>query len=246
MNLDCKSMRALVIAGDCSLVAKAARELEHFGMLVTVRSDERVGLETACSKALDVVIFDAKLLGSGHGETFSSLRTIPRLCIVALTPSNDPLERVCWLEMGADDCMTIPCLPQELTARIRATVRCAHRFNQRRHSTLQVGKLSLSRDTMHAELNGAQVDVTSYEFALLWALARNSGKVMSREQLLEQAKGSADDAFERSIDVQVSRLRNKLGDDPRHPRLLKTVRGAGYLLAPEERNDRPKSPEHRL
>ena len=86
---------------------------------------------------------------------------------------------------------------------------------------------------MHAEINGSRLDLTTYEFALLWALARNCGKVMSREQLIELVKGSAEDAFDRSIDVQVSRLRGKLGDDPRHPRLLKTVRGLGYLLSPE-------------
>ena len=97
--------------------------------------------------------------------------------------------------------------------------------------------MSLSLETMRAEIDGQRLELTSYEFALLWAFARNSGKVLTREQLLELAKGSAEDAFDRSIDVQVSRLRSKLGDDPRHPRFLKTVRGAGYLLVPDSWDD---------
>jgi two-component system response regulator RstA len=226
MNLDCDSIRALVIASESSPVETAVREVEHIGIHIAITSDPQEGLETARSRLLDAVVLDVKLLVSGSGTQFMSLRAIANLCIVALTTSNDALERAHWLEAGADDCMTVPCSPQELAARIRATVRCACRVNLHPHCTLQVGKLILSRETMHAEIKGSRLDLTSYEFALLWALARHCGKVMSREQLLELAKGSAEDAFDRSIDVQVSRLRRKLSDDPKHPRLLKTVRGA--------------------
>ena len=233
MNSNCDFIRALVIASEFSPVGMAAREVEQIGIRIAVTSDLQAGLETARSKVLDAVVFDVTLLGSGAGTQFTSLSAIANLCIVALTTSNDALDRAHWLEAGADDCLTVPCSPRELAARIRATVRRAHRVNLNPHYTLQIGKLILSRETMHAEINGSRLDLTTYEFALLWALARNCGKVMSREQLIELVKGSAEDAFDRSIDVQVSRLRGKLGDDPRHPRLLKTVRGLGYLLSPE-------------
>jgi len=234
MNSDCDFIRALVIASELSPAGTAAREVERIGIHISVTSDPQVGLESACSRVLDAVVFDVKLLGFGSGKQFLSLRAIPNLCIVALMASDDASERAYWLEAGADDCLTVPCSPRELAARIRATVRLARRVNLHSHYTLHVGNLSLSLETMHAEINGSRLDLTTYEFALLWALARHCGKVMSREQLLELVKGSAEDAFDRSIDVQVSRLRSKLGDDPRHPRLLKTVRGVGYLLAPEQ------------
>ena len=99
---------------------------------------------------------------------------------------------------------------------------------------LRVGRLLLDPASQRATLDGRVLNLTSYEFALLRVLAENAGRVLSRERLLDLAKGNADEAFDRSIDVRISRLRQKLGDDPRHPLLLKTVRGSGYLLSPAE------------
>ena len=97
-----------------------------------------------------------------------------------------------------------------------------------------VGGLSLEPETLAATLEGRPLELTAYEFALLLALARRAGRVLSREQLLDLAKGSADESFDRSIDGHISRLRKKLGDDPKRPTLLKTVRGAGYMLVRQE------------
>ncbi len=237
MHLDYEFIRALVIAKEASAVSVAVQALEAHCIYLATSPDPLAALETARSKVFDVVVFDVKLLGPEVGAQFMALRTIPNLCLVGLTRESDALERVRWLEAGADECLSIPLHSDELLARVRATVRCAHRAHFRRHRTLQVGRLSLSLETMRAEISGHKLELTSYEFALLWAFARNSGKVLTREQLLELAKGSAEDAFDRSIDVQVSRLRNKLGDDPRHPKFLKTVRGAGYLLVPDSWDD---------
>ncbi len=233
MLLDCEFIRALVVANELSPARNAVRALEPCCIYVATHADPHAAIETARFKVFDVALFDVELLGPEVGTRFTSLRAIPNLCMVALTSDDDALERIRWLEAGADECITVPCDPKELLARMRATVRCAHRDHIRGHRTLQVGRLCLSLESMCAEIGGSRLELTAYEFALLWAFARNSGKVLTREQLLELAKGSAEDAFDRSIDVQVSRLRSKLGDDPRHPRLLKTVRGVGYVLVPD-------------
>jgi len=237
MQLDYEFIRALVIANEASTVGLAAKAIEAHCIYLAVNPEPLQALETARSKVFDVVLFDVKLFGPEDGPQFTTFRAIPNLCLMALTSDDDALVRVRWLEAGSDECLSVPCEPVELIARLRATIRCAHRSHLRRHRRLQVGRLSLSLETMRAEIDGQRLELTSYEFALLWAFARNSGKVLTREQLLELAKGSAEDAFDRSIDVQVSRLRGKLGDDPRHPKFLKTVRGAGYLLVPDSWDD---------
>ncbi len=233
MRLDCDCIRALIIANDASAVRNATRAVEAYCTYMIADPNPRAAIQTARSQVFDIVLFDTQLFRSEAQARFASFRAVPNLCMFALTIEADALERVRWLDAGADECISIPCEPAELLARLRATVRCAHRAHIRKHSALQIGRLSLSLETMHAEIDGNRLNLTAYEFTLLWVLAQNSGKVLSREELLGLAKGSAEDAFDRSIDVQISRLRNKLGDDPRCPRFLKTVRGAGYLLVPD-------------
>jgi DNA-binding response OmpR family regulator len=140
---------------------------------------------------------------------------------------------VIGLEVGADDYVTKPFSARELLARIRATVRRVRGQVGPTQQLIQVGKLTLDPARMSVVLDGRSIDVTAYEFAILRALALRPGRVLSREQLLDVAKGSAELSFDRSIDVHVSRLRAKLGDDSRNPQILKTVRGVGYLLAGE-------------
>lgn len=135
--------------------------------------------------------------------------------------------------MGADDYLTKPFSARELLARIQAQVRRARGLTQPRQ-LLRVGRLALDVDACQAMLDGQEIALTSYEFSLLRVLAEHAGRVLTREQLLDLAKGGADEAFDRSIDVRVSRLRQKLGDDPRNPAVLKTIRGAGYMLVARE------------
>jgi DNA-binding response OmpR family regulator len=122
---------------------------------------------------------------------------------------------------------------RELLARLRAVTRRAKGKAGPPTATVKVGGLELDPASRRAVLDGRELPLTGYEFDLLRALAERAGRILSREQLMELAKGSAEEAFDRSIDVHVSRLRQKLGDDPKRPRLIKTVRGAGYLLAGE-------------
>ncbi|MCX5743327.1 MAG: response regulator transcription factor, partial [Proteobacteria bacterium] len=132
-----------------------------------------------------------------------------------------------------DDYVTKPFSPRELLARIRATVRRGRGQAGPAPQAITVGALVLDPTRLSVVLDGVTIDVTAYEFSILRALAQRPGRVLSREQLLDLAKGSAELSFDRSIDVHVSRLRAKLGDDSRSPKLLKTVRGAGYMLAGE-------------
>jgi len=148
-----------------------------------------------------------------------------------VTARTEEADRVLGLEVGADDYVTKPFSPRELLARIRATVRRVRGQAGPTQQTVQVGGLVLDPQKMTVTLDGNPIDVTAYEFSILRALAQRPGRVLSREQLLDLAKGSAELSFDRSIDVHVSRLRAKLGDDSRNPKILKTVRGAGYLLA---------------
>jgi DNA-binding response OmpR family regulator len=135
------------------------------------------------------------------------------------------------LELGADDYLPKPFSPRELLARIRAVVRRARGRAGPSLAPVRVGGLTLDPGARRATLHGREIPLTGYEFSLLEALARRPGRILSRDQLMELARGSAEEAFDRSIDVHVSRLRQKLGDDPKRPQLIKTIRGSGYLLA---------------
>jgi DNA-binding response OmpR family regulator len=148
-----------------------------------------------------------------------------------LTARGEEADRVLGLESGADDYIGKPFSSRELLARIRAHVRRASGRLAPRRRPLTVGPLRSDLAAKSVTVRGALVDLTSYEFSLLRALAERQGRVLSREQLLDLARGSAEEAFDRSVDVHIFRLRQKIEADPRRPRLLKTVRGAGYLLA---------------
>jgi DNA-binding response OmpR family regulator len=156
--------------------------------------------------------------------------------IIMLTAREEEADRVMGLELGADDYLAKPFSSRELLARIRAQVRRARGKAGPQVQRIAVGTLVIDPAAMRAELDGRVLGLTTYEFGLLRALAENAGKVLAREQLLVLARGNAEEAFDRSIDVHVSRLRHKLGDDPKQPRLLKTVRGLGYMLALESRS----------
>ena len=153
--------------------------------------------------------------------------------ILMVTARGEEADRVVGLEGGADDYIAKPFSSRELLARIRAHARRARGAVGPAKKSLVVGKLSIDADAMSAILDGTALNLTTYEFQLLKALAERAGRVLSREQLVDIVRGSADEAFDRSVDVHISHLRNKLGDDPRSPRIIKTVRGVGYMLAPE-------------
>jgi two-component system, OmpR family, response regulator len=228
-----QSIKVLLVEDDARLAQLTARYLESHGVLVTVTSDGLEGQAEALRRQYDCVVLDLMLPGRDGIEVTRALRSRTDVPIVMVTARGEEADRVLGLEVGADDYVTKPFSPRELLARIRATVRRVRGQVGPAQQTIQVGGLVLDPARMTVTLDDRPIEVTAYEFAILRALATRPGRVLSREQLLDVAKGSAELSFDRSIDVHVSRLRAKLGDDSRNPRILKTVRGVGYLLAGE-------------
>ncbi|HEY7514614.1 MAG TPA: response regulator transcription factor, partial [Vicinamibacteria bacterium] len=189
-----------------------------------------LAVEEARRSRFDVVLLDLMLPGRSGLEVCRELRARSDVPILVLTARGEEADRVLGLEMGADDYLTKPFSPRELLARIQAQVRRARGQAGPPAREVVVGELALDPRALRATLRGRELPLTAYEFHLLRVLAERAGHVVSRERLLELVRGSAEEAFDRSIDVHISRLRVKLGDDSRHPRLLKTVRGAGYQL----------------
>jgi DNA-binding response OmpR family regulator len=149
--------------------------------------------------------------------------------ILMLTARGDPMDRVVGLEMGADDYLPKPFEPRELLARLRAILRRGR--GGLKPDLLRYGRLEIDRGAREARLDGTPRPLTTYQFALLLALAEHAGRVMSRDALMDAVKGEQIEAFDRSIDVHVSRIRAAIEDDPRKPRRVITVRGAGYVFA---------------
>jgi len=227
-------IRVLLVEDDRRLASLTARYLEGHGLVVTVVADGDQGLAEAVRNPYDVVLLDLMLPGRDGIEVCRELRARRDVPVIMVTARGEEADRVLGLEIGADDYVAKPFSSRELLARIRSVVRRARGHAGPPSRPVQVGRLLLDPGAFRATLDGKVLPLTPYEFTLLRVLAERAGRVLSREQLLDLAKGNAEEAFDRSIDVHISRLRQKLGDDPRNPRLLKTVRGTGYLLATEE------------
>lgn len=226
-----RPIRALLIEDNPRLGELTVRYLQSHGVLVDLEPDGSRGLLAAQTSAYDIVLLDLMLPGRDGISICQELRSRCGVPIIIVTARSEEADRVMGLELGADDYLTKPFSARELLARIRAHVRRARgQVGPTTVALLQVGRLRLDPARLEASLDGRTVLLTAYEFVLLRVLAERAGRILSREQLLDLAKGSADESFDRSIDVHISRLRQKLGDEPKHPQLLKTIRGAGYML----------------
>jgi two-component system OmpR family response regulator len=230
-----ETLRVVLIEDDERLARLTARYLETHGVLVSIAGDGREGLAEVLRQSPDAVLLDLQLPGLDGMSVCRQLRARTDVPIVVITARDEEADRVLGLESGADDYVVKPFSSRELLARIRAQVRRARGRVGPPADRVQVGGLVLEPSSLSATLDGQPLQLTAYEFALLKALAENAGRVLGREQLMCLARGTPDQAFDRSIDVQISRLRSKLHDDPRNPSLLKTVRGAGYVLANDRR-----------
>jgi len=223
-------LRVLLVEDDRRLAELTTAYLEQHGASVVHVLDGEAGLREGRRGSFDVVVLDLMLPRLDGFDVCRALREVSDVPIVAVTARTEVADRVLGLEIGADDYVTKPFSAPELLARIRSVVRRARGLVRPRCRSIRVGRLSLETGSRRTLLDGREISLTGYEFTLLCVLAERAGQVLSREQLLDLAKGSAEESFDRSIDVRVSRLRQKLGDDPRHPRMLKTVRGLGYVL----------------
>lgn len=224
-------LRALFVEDDERLARFTTEYLEQRGVLVTHVPDGERALAEQAKGVFDVVVLDIMLPGRDGFDVCRALRQRTDVPLIVVSARNEESDRVLGLELGADDYLVKPFSPRELLARLSALVRRATGNVGPGPSVLRAGRIAVDVASMRATVDGAEVSLTSGEFQLLRVLMERRGRVLSREQLLELATGSSDDSFDRSVDVRVSRLRQKLGDDPKHPRIIRTVRGVGYLLA---------------
>jgi DNA-binding response OmpR family regulator len=221
----------LYVEDDERLARLTASYLQSHGVNVAVVANGLDAVQEALRVRPDVVLLDIMLPGIDGLEVCRRLRARLDTPIIIVTAHGDEPDRVVGLEGGADDYIVKPFSSRELLARIRAQARRARGRVGPSTQSIAVGDLRVEPQAMQVTLAGRALGLTTYEFALLRALAERAGQVLTREQLIDMVKGSAEEAFDRSIDVHISHLRQKLGDDPRNPRLLKTVRGVGYMLA---------------
>ena len=229
------SFTVVFIEDDERLARLTKAYLQSHGLTVLHAADGIEGLQAVRTRRPDVVLLDLMLPGVDGLEVCRRIRGLSDVPIVMLTARDGETERVTGLESGADDYVTKPFSSPELLARLRAQVRRARGLTGPAPvAPIRVGSLTVMPSSHSATLGSERLNLTTFEFALLRALAERAGRVLGREQLLDLVRGSADEAFDRSIDVHVSRLRQKLGDDARDPRLLKTVRGVGYVLMKDE------------
>src|SRR5215510_11096759 len=223
--LDSTRTRVLLIDDDQELNALLARFLRGFNFDVSVARDATDGLQALERDPPDIVILDVMLPEVDGFVVCRKVRERNRVPIVMLTARGAVDDRIVGLERGADDYVSKPFEPRELMARMQAVLR---RSASTREDRVIVGPLDLNWSTSVVSMNGRRLSLTPAEFELLNVFVRNRGRVLSRDRILDETHGIDLDAYDRSIDVLVSRLRQKLGDDPKRPRFIRTVRGMGY------------------
>jgi len=220
-----------MIEDDQGLSAMVAEYLEPFGIRITACPTAEDGLRVLHKDAFDALILDVMLPDLDGFEVCRRVRTEHDLPILMLTARGDEMDRIVGLELGADDYLPKPFNPRELLARLRAILRRRTPAGGKREEILRFGRLEIDRGARTVRVDGEERPLTSYQFDLLWALAMNAGRVMSRDALMDKLRGEELEAFDRSLDVHVSRIRAAIEDDPKHPRRIITLRGAGYVFA---------------
>jgi DNA-binding response OmpR family regulator len=222
--------RILLVEDDPRLAEMLLEYLGQAGFGVTVAALGAAALERLNEAQYDAVILDLMLPDMDGLEVCRRLRAQSDTPVLMLTARGDAIDRIVGLELGADDYLPKPFEPRELLARLRAIVRRRVRGAESENA-LHFGRLELDTAARAVRLDGRTCELTGYQFDLLVALAKNAGRVMSREILMDLVKGESFESFDRSIDVHVSRIRACIEDNPKKPRRVITVRTAGYVFA---------------
>ena len=240
-------IRALLVDDDRDLARLLSDYLGAHEVTLTHVEDGARGLEALAREPFDVVLLDVMLPGIDGFEVCRRIRTSHDVPIVMLTARGDDADRIVGLEIGADDYVPKPFNPRELLARVRAVLRRARPATAHGDAArpppreiILVGPLEIDHAARVVKKDGAEVTLTSFEYRILLVLARRTGETVTREELATEVREPAqaktkehayDPSVDRSLDVHVSRLRQKLEEDPKEPRLIKTVRGVGYVLS---------------
>jgi two-component system, OmpR family, phosphate regulon response regulator OmpR len=222
--------RILLIEDDARLAEMVRDYLGGAGFRVTRAENGGAGLAMHAREAFDAVVLDLMLPDMDGLDVCRRIRARAATPILMLTARGDAMDRVVGLEMGADDYLPKPFEPRELLARLKAILRRG-RTGGRGDDVLRFGRLEIDRAAREVRLDGEARVLTSHQFGLLLALAEHAGRVMSREALMDLIRAAPLEAFDRSIDVHISRIRAAIEDDPKKPRRVITVRGSGYVFA---------------
>jgi DNA-binding response OmpR family regulator len=236
------SHHLLMIEDDSRLAAMVAEYLQQNGFAVSRSGDGLSGLDhlshPPSGATPDLVILDLMLPDIDGLEVCRRIRALPtaaaQIPILMLTAKGDAMDRIIGLEMGADDYLPKPFEPRELLARIRAILRRRVEQTSPNNKALRFGSLEIDRDARSVTVAGTPCDITSYQFDLLVALAERAGRVLSRDQIMEAVRGRELDAFDRSIDVHMGRIRAAIEVDAKDPKRILTVRGVGYVFARQQ------------
>ena len=223
----------LLVEDDARLARMTSEYLERSGLSVKIAPTVQDTMQLVESQPINAIVLDLTLPDGDGLDVCRQLRAKPEtqnIPILMLTARGDPTDRIIGLELGADDYLPKPFEPRELVARIRAILRRQNQTSE--GSTVsRFGSLEIDHGARTVRVDGEEKMLTSYQFDLLGLLARHPGRVLSRDFLMDEVKGETLEAFDRSIDVHMSRIRSAIEDDPKHPRRIVTVRGVGYVFA---------------
>jgi len=240
-------VRLLMIDDDTRLAAMVSEYLRAAGFVVEVAGTLSAGRDRllthvapASPEVFDALVLDLMLPDGDGLDLCRELRAEPRtrqLPLLMLTARGEPMDRIVGLELGADDYLPKPFEPRELLARVKALLRRAAPAPSGADEVLRFGRLEVDLGARLARVDGKPCDLTSHQFELLVVLAQSPGRVLSRDQIMDALKGHPMEAFDRSIDVHISRIRAVIEDDPKEPRRVLTVRGTGYVFAKKQDAD---------
>jgi DNA-binding response OmpR family regulator len=223
--------RILLVEDDPRLAEMLSEYLGQAGFRITTAPLGASALKLLSGEEYDAVVLDLMLPDMDGLDVCRQLRTKSNTPVLMLTGRGDAIDRIVGLELGADDYLPKPFEPRELLARLRAILRRGVRGRVSAEQSLHFGRLEIDTSARAVRLDGVKCDLTGYQFDLLVALAERAGRVLSRDVLMDLVKGEHLEAFDRSIDVHMSRIRAVIEDDPKKPRRVITVRGAGYVFA---------------
>jgi DNA-binding response OmpR family regulator len=228
----------LMIEDDARLAGMVSDYLGQNGFVVSHAPNAQSGLVRLQSEGGELVILDLMLPDMDGLQVCQRIRALPgalgKVPVLMLTAKGDPMDRIIGLEMGADDYLPKPFEPRELLARIKAILRRKNTTPDSPQQRMQFGSLEIDRDARRVSVNGQDCELTSYQYDLLVALAERAGRVLTREQIMEAVRGRELEAFERSIDVHMGRIRAAIETDPKAPQRILTVRGVGYVFARQQ------------
>jgi DNA-binding response OmpR family regulator len=231
--------RLLMIDDDARLSDMVGEYLRAAGFDIEVAGTLAAGRERLAAHPYDALVLDLMLPDGDGLDLCRELRAQPRtrqLPLLMLTARGEPMDRIVGLELGADDYLPKPFEPRELLARVKALLRRSAP-SPGADAVMRFGRLEIDLGERLARLDGTPCDLTSHQFDLLVVLAQSPGRVLSRDQIMDALKGHPLEAFDRSIDVHISRIRAVIEDDPKTPRRVLTVRGAGYVFAKKQDAD---------